>query len=59
MIDPKKQADWDQANAFLGETLPQLWWKLFDNSVKLGFTRPEALELVKVFVNTFTTKGEE
>ena len=50
MLNAKTVAAMDQARAEIIETLPKLWWGLFDECVKQGFTRQEALFLVIDYV---------
>lgn len=44
---PEQIADMDQAMKVMIDTYPVFWWGLFSNCVDEGFTREEALELVK------------
>ena len=50
MLDGKKQADLDQAQALLKEALPSMWWAMFRGSLEAGFTHMESMDLVKTFV---------
>lgn len=47
MLNPKLMAQMDQVRAIATEAYPPMWWSLFDACLKQGFTRAEALELVK------------
>jgi hypothetical protein len=57
MINPKQRAELEQAQAMLVETLPPLWRGLYLNSVKEGFTKVQALELVKTFILSSASGG--
>ena len=46
-VTPEQIADMDQASKAMADTFPTLWWGLFKGCVDKGFTREEALELVK------------
>lgn len=50
MLNPRENAELEQSRALLMENFPPLWWGLFDNCVKQGFTRQEALELIKAYI---------
>lgn len=43
-------AEMDQARAAAVDVMPKLWWGLFDESMKQGFTRDESLKLVCVYI---------
>lgn len=47
MITPKHIVELDQATKVMIDQFPPFWWGLFKKSIDLGFTRDEALELVK------------
>jgi len=51
MIDPKKQAEMDQAAAMVSENLPVVLWGLFKGLKKEGFDEDRAFELVKVYLS--------
>lgn len=51
MTDPKKQAEYDQAAAFLTEHLPALWKQMYDGLVAVGFNENQAMDLLKVYVH--------
>lgn len=50
MIDAKKQAEMDQATAFLAENVPPMLRKFFLNCVNEGFTEQQAMELTKAII---------
>lgn len=47
MATPKQISDFDQATKQMVDSFPDFWWSLFKECMDLGFTRAEALELVK------------
>ena len=56
-LNPMNLQRFDQANSMLQEMLPTMWWSLFNESVKKGFTREEALRLVMSY--TRATFGKD
>lgn len=40
----------DEALTFMSDNYPRLWKRLFDNSVKEGFTEAQAMELLKTLI---------
>ena len=43
-------AEMDQASAFVTDNFPKLWYGLFARCIKEGFSEPQALELVKSYI---------
>jgi len=43
-------ADMDQASAFVTDNFPKLWHGLFARCKEEGFTEPQALEVVKSYI---------
>jgi len=52
MIDPKKQAEFDQGAMAMAEVYSSLWWGLFTKLVNKGFSANVALDLLKVYITT-------
>ena len=50
MLDPKTQSDWDQQAATLAEMFPPLWRRLYNGLVCEGFTKEEAMALLKTYI---------
>lgn len=50
MLDPKKQQEIDQSAAFIGEQLPPVWKRIYDNCVAQGFSEVDSLQLVKTYM---------
>ena len=50
MLDPKKQAEYEQGTAALIEMLPPLWRGLYIGCVEQGFTGQDALDLVRTYI---------
>jgi hypothetical protein len=46
----KMLSDVEQSGEFLTQNLPSLWWGLYNNSIKKGFTKEQALDLVKQYI---------
>jgi hypothetical protein len=44
--------DMDQSSAFMIDHLPPLWYGLYKKCRTEGFDREQAMELVKVYINT-------
>ncbi len=40
----------DQAAAFLGDTFPPLWRRLYEGNLSQGFTEVESLKLVQTYI---------
>jgi len=43
-------AEMDQASAFVTDNFPKLWYGLFARCKEEGFTEPQALELIKSYI---------
>ncbi len=52
-MKPIDIAELDQVTKLMGESFPPLWWNMFSNCKKEGFTEPQAMELVKTFITSF------
>lgn len=50
MIDAKKAAEADQALTALSEMLPPLWYQLYNNCCKEGFTEQQAFTAVLTYI---------
>lgn len=46
----KRQAEFDQAMASIGDSFPPLWRRLYANLMSEGFTDRESFELLKVYI---------
>ena len=46
----KALAEMDQASAFVTDNFPKLWYGLFTRCKEEGFSEPQALELVKSYI---------
>jgi len=57
MLDPKLQAEMDQAAEAAGEMFPPMLRKFFLGLMKEGFTEIQALELTKTFLQTFNSRS--
>lgn len=58
MLDPKQIHEMEQASAAMAESLPPLWWQLYESCKKQGFNDQQSLELVKEFMRgMFTMRG--
>ncbi|MCL2120008.1 MAG: hypothetical protein FWH27_16445 [Planctomycetaceae bacterium] len=44
--------DMYQSTSFVVDNLPRLWYGLYRQCVKQGFNESQAMELVKVYINT-------
>lgn len=51
-MTPEEQAKLDQATAALADHLPALWWRLYSNCVKCGFTPDQAIDLLHTYIET-------
>lgn len=49
----KEIAEYDQAIKLMSDSFPPLWWSMFTNCKKEGFTDAQAMELVKTFIISF------
>ena len=52
MINDKEIAKVDQDISLIAETFPPLWWNLYNNLVKEGFTPEQAIDLLKVHITS-------
>ncbi len=55
--EPWERAKLDQAMAELADTLPTMWWSLFDSCVKTGFSQDQAMRLVVEFIRCGIVTG--
>jgi hypothetical protein len=46
----QNQAKMDQATAMLGDVMPPIWRRMFENSVEAGFSEEQAMSLVKTYI---------
>ena len=54
---PINMQEFDQCTSALRDMVPTMWWSLFNESVKKGFTREEALKLVMNYTRATLGKG--
>lgn len=47
----------DQSAAFMGDSFPPLWRRLYEGCIAAGFTEEQALALVKVYIFSMAGKG--
>jgi len=57
MLNDKEIAQMDQAISLVSETLPPLWWNLYNNLVKEGFTPEQAFDLLKSYITSMLAPG--
>lgn len=53
----KQLQEIEQGMALLADTFPRLWWQMFTKLKEAGFKENEALELVKVYIQTTASSG--
>jgi len=56
-LSPENVAKADQAGKFMVESLPALWWGLYDGCVKCGFSKEQAMMLVISQIGSMTPRG--
>ncbi len=49
-MDAKEQSDFDQAGAFLGDSLPAYWWRLYESCREKGFSESDAMKLLTTYI---------
>lgn len=49
-MTPEEKASFDQSSALIADSFPPLWRRLYTGLIEEGFTKDEALELVKAFI---------
>lgn len=49
-MSDKDAHNFDQNAAFLGDSFPPLWKRLFDGCVSVGFTELQSMELLKTYI---------
>lgn len=49
-MTPKEQSEQDQLLASACETFPIIWKRMFDNLIQQGFTKRQALVILKTFI---------
>ena len=57
MLDPKRQAEFDQGVEAMGEVFPAMWCKLFEKCKEEGFTEQQAFDLVKTYILSQNPNG--
>jgi hypothetical protein len=50
MLNDKEKADLDQSTAFIGENLPPLWKRLYQNCIEEEFSKEQSFELLKMYI---------
>lgn len=50
-MTPEETANADQGMTYLGESLPPLWRKLYENCIAEGFTELQAMQLVRTYIH--------
>lgn len=59
MIDPKKQAEFDQAEEYLVQQLPKLWFRMYRQLVSEGFLPSEAMQVLTAYIRaSFVQRSE-
>jgi len=53
----QRQREYDEAMTIFVDCQPHLWRKIYENSIKEGFTKEEAMEILKAFIPTWRTNG--
>jgi hypothetical protein len=49
-MTPEERAEFDQSSALVADSLPPMWWRLYTGLIKEGFTKEQAMELLKTFI---------
>lgn len=57
MLDPKKQAEFEQSFALLAEGLPPMCKGIFDGLLKEKFTEPQAMKILCTYIKTAFRSG--
>lgn len=57
-MTPKELAKADQVLSMIADMLPPVWWNLFDGCIEKGFTRDEALSILKTYIATTLRPNE-
>ena len=50
MLDPKKQAELEQAASLLIEFYPPVWRQMYDCLIREGFSESESFRLVQTYI---------
>ena len=50
-MKPDESAKIDQTMAWMVESLPSLWWGLYENLVMKGFSKEQALTLLITYIS--------
>ncbi len=48
MLDDKKRAETEQSIAAIRETLPAMWWGMYQGCIDQGFSTEQAMSLVEM-----------
>jgi len=51
-MDPKQRAEMDQSLALMIDYYPTQWRQLYQRMLDEGFTKAEALEILKTYIDT-------
>lgn len=57
MITPKEKAEMDQSMVLVVDMLPLIWYNLFVNLCKQGFSELQALDLIKTYIMSQGSKS--
>lgn len=49
-LTPEQQRQFDEGAALLGDSLPGLWRRMYENCITHDFTEQQAIELVKAYI---------
>jgi hypothetical protein len=59
-MTPEEEAKAEQSLAYLADVLPAHWYRIYKNSIEVGFTKAQAFKIILTIVSeTFAKKSTE
>lgn len=56
-MENKERAEIEQGLANMREMLPRMWWSLYQGSIAVGFSPPDAFRLVTAYILSQNPNG--
>lgn len=51
-MTPNNGPELEQGMAYVADTIPMYWWRMFTNLKDAGFTEAQAMQLLCTYINT-------
>lgn len=57
MVTPEESAKFDQSSAFIADSFPETWWRMFSNLKNKGFSEEQALDILKTYITAICSSA--